>query len=579
MEDHERVKVSDYIVEFLVENGVQHVFGYPGGMVTHFMDSLSKYSPRIQSHLSYHEQAAAFEACAYAQAGGGLGAAYATSGPGATNLITGICHAYFDSVPVIFLTGQVNTFEARDKYNVRQRGFQETNIVDMVKNVTKYAAYIDSAEKLVYELHKACRLALSGRKGPVLLDIPMDVQKAFFLREKIGIRQKENGGKSRGGVKFLLKDRTLLFKEMHGASRPCLLLGAGVKSIPQERLLAFVESVNMPVVTSMIAVDRIPKEHPLNFGFLGAYGSRAANFIVAKSDLVLVLGSRMDVRQVGGERKNFAPGAKLIRVDFDPAELQYKVHEDEIAIRADATDVIRVLTEDYSVPEDKYRAWLDCCREIFTRLRGTDEQSGNRYVEALSRYIPENTVITADVGQNQVWVAQSCAVKWGQKILFSGGMGAMGYSLPAAIGAYYAEGRPVVSFHGDGGIQMNLQELEFIRREKLPVKVIVFNNYALGMIRHFQEMYFYKNYTQTVAGGGYSAPDFKKLAEAYDMVYFCYEDVSEITGDFMKTDESVLVEIKLREETYVFPKVEFGKPNQDQEPTLDRDLYRRLMEM
>lgn len=566
------MKVSDYIVEFLIGKEVGDVFGYPGGMVTHLMDSFSKYEDQIHAHVCYHEQGASFEACAYAQASNQIGVAYATSGPGATNMITGICNAYFDSIPVIFITGQVNRFESKEAYHMRQRGFQETNIVKMVESVTKYAQYVESAEKIGYYLEKAYQIAMSGRKGPVLLDIPMDIQHMEIEPDKIQVYEKRNAS-------IQDTDFGLVKQALEAAERPAMILGAGLKSISKELIEKFVDHMNMPVLSSMIAMDLLPYEHALNYGFIGAYGSRTANFIAAKSDLILVLGSRMDIRQVGGKRADFAPHAKIVRVDIDRDELEYRIRDDEIDIQADLVDVIQYLQTHFRVKEQAYCEWQKICRNIATELKRMDDRKYNLFVEKISQYVPENTVLTTDVGQNQVWIAQSFRVKKGQQILFSGGHGAMGYSLPASIGAYYASGTPVISFNGDGGIQMNIQELEFIRREKLPIKIFVFNNYALGMIRHFQEMYFQNNYTQTVSGSGYESPDFEGLAKAYDISYVTYNSPDEVSDKFMKMEGPVMVEIKLKEDTYVFPKLEYGKPNQDQEPLMDRQLFEKLMEM
>ena len=565
------MKVSDYIVEFFIKKQITDVFGYPGGMVTHLMHSFSKYEEQIHAHVCYHEQAASFEACAYAQASNKVGVAYATSGPGATNMVTGICNAYFDSIPVIFITGQVNTFESKTGYAVRQRGFQETDIISMVKDVTKYAAYVEDANKIGYYLEKAYQIATEGRKGPVVLDIPMNIFRSEIEPDTIETYEH-----------FIEKkqaDFSVIADKMKTAKRPCIIMGAGVKQYPAEEVIEFVNHMKLPVVTSMLAMDVLSAEHPCNYGFIGAYGDRTANFIVAKSDLLLVLGSRLDVRQVGGKRENFAPDAMILRVDIDAGELQYQIRPDEIDICADAAEVMTYLKGTCHLEESNVTEWNQVCETIRTRLQGLDAKKYNHFVEAISAYVPKDTVITTDVGQNQVWVAQSFKTKKGQKVLFSGGHGAMGYSLPAAIGAYYATGRPVVSMNGDGGFQRNIQELQFIRREKLPVKMIVFNNYALGMIRHFQEMYFESNYAQTVNGHGYETPDFEKIAKAYDIDYICYEKVEDVSDAFMQSKGPVLVEVKLNEDTYVFPKLEFGKPNQDQEPLLDRTLFEELMRL
>ena len=555
------MKASDYIVKFIEDRKVTDIFGYPGGMVTHLMDSLSRSS--IRSHVTYHEQGAAFAACGYAQTTGNVGVAYATSGPGATNLITGICNAYFDSIPTLFITGQVNTFEYKGDLGVRQRGFQETDIVSIVTPITKYAVRITDANKLRWYLEYAFYIADEGRKGPVLLDIPMDIFRAEIDPDKLE------------GFDIPTYTRTYscdtLIEALNKSVRPVILAGSGIKTAGvTDKFNEAVKRLNIPVVSTMLSIDVVKD----SYGFIGAYGTRTANFIVAKSDLVICLGARLDVRQTGANRKNFAPDATIVRVDIDSGELGFKVHDDEIQIHADVKDVIDTLAE---VPSKNLTGWNNVCRKIQEELKDIDDRLPNAYVQKISEYIPENSIITTDVGQNQVWVAQSFKVKNGQRIFFSGGHGAMGYSLPAAIGCALADGKAVYSFSGDGGIQMNIQELQVIARENLPVKVILFNNSALGMIRHFQEMYFESNYVQTVADGGYSVPDFGAVANAYKIPYTCVNKIEDIDDKLFDVQGPQFIEVKITEPTYVFPKLEFGKPNQDQEPLLPRDKYAYIM--
>ena len=568
------MKVSDYIVELLIEQDITDVFGYPGGMVTHLMDSFSKRVDKIHAHVCYHEQAAAFAACGYAQASGKIGVAYATSGPGATNLITGIANAYFDSIPTIFITGQVNRNELKDNIGVRQRGFQETEIVEIVKSITKASYLISNAEEIKYYFEKAFYEATTGRPGPVLLDIPMDI-----------FRSEVNIDELRG---FTDKDKPIdieesiidvIQKKLLKAERPCFVLGNGIRKSDGinflERMFA---SKGIPFVASMIAFDILGSSNN-KFGFIGAYGDRTANFIVAKSDLIIAIGTRLDIRQVGAKRSDFAKDADIIRVDIDSGELEYKVHDDEIAINLNADLFIDMLSE-INITKT-YEGWFDICNKIRKALKSVDESNHRIAMKTLSSYLLEGCVITTDVGQNQVWVAQSFEVKRGQRYLFSGGHGAMGYSLPAAIGAYYATKRPVYCITGDGGLQMNIQELQFIVREKIPIKIIVLNNDSLGMIRHFQEMYFDGNYFQTKPEGGFCSPCFVDIASAYGVRSMgC--NVDEITMkskamEYLCDEMSCLIEVYIDYDTYVFPKLEFGKPNQDQEPLIDRKLYNFLM--
>ena len=553
------------------------MFGYPGGMVTHLMDSFSKYEDKITAHVTYHEQGAAFAACGYAQESGSIGVAYATSGPGATNLITGICDAFFDSIPTLFITGQVNTNELKGEYGVRQRGFQETDIISMVDSVTKYAVQVEDAAKIKYYLDKAIHEAMDGRRGPALLDIPMNI-----FRADVDVDSLEgyvSSAKSKESV-----DVSEIINALDSAKAPTLVIGNGVKTAnAKEEIKRLVELLGIPTVTSMISVDAI-SDSKYNYGFIGAYGDRKANFVVTKSDLVISIGSRLDIRQVGAKRENFAKDATIIRIDIDSGELEYKVHEDEIQLKADLKDVISELTkaaEDKDYPS-KFSNWIKVAEILRKKLSGMDDRLPNKLVSAISEYIPANCVITTDVGQNQVWVAQSFRQKHNQRIYFSGGHGAMGYSLPAAIGCQLASGDKTYCFTGDGGLQMNIQELMTIAREQLPVKVITFNNNALGMIRHFQEMYFDSNFYQTVPAGGFVSPDFENIAKAYGMAYAKVSSVEEIKAldkELLTNDKPAFIEVVIKENTYIFPKLEFGKPNQDQEPLMDRELFNELMEL
>ena len=564
------MKTSDYIVEYLIEKGITDVFGYPGGMVTHLMESFSKYQDQITAHVTYHEQGAAMAACGYSQVSGKTGVAYATSGPGATNLITGIANAFMDSIPTVFITGQVNSFEQKGDLKVRQRGFQETDIVSMVKPVTKYAVQVNDAAKIKYYLDKAFYIANHGRKGPVLLDIAMNVTRTDIVVDILEGYVPEKEKKAEVDVNSLIP-------VIQHSKRPIILIGNGLDRGNKE-WKQVVNTLGIPVVSSMISVD-IQEGLESYYGFIGAYGDRTANFVVAKSDLVLAIGARLDVRQVGAKRENFAPDSTLIRVDIDAGELEYKVHHNEMGIKADANEFLDEILAIW--PSADYSSWLNVCNQIKETLFGYDDRNSNRFVREISKLIPEDSIITTDVGQNQVWVAQSLEVKNGDRVLFSGGHGAMGYSLPASIGAAIASKKPVYSFNGDGGIQMNIQELQMIAREQLPVKIILFNNNALGMIRHFQEMYFKGNYYQTTPSGGFTSPDFQKLADAYRIDYRVVRNEFEINklSDELTNEKPILVEVKFNENTYVFPKLEFGKPNQDQEPLLDRSVFDDLMRL
>lgn len=577
------MKVSDFIVEFLISKGITDVFGYPGGMVTHLMDSLGKKSSRIKTHITYHEQAAAFAACGYAQASDKVGVAFATSGPGATNLITGIGNAYFDSIPTIFITGQVNTFESKGEMSIRQKGFQETNIVPMVSEITKTAFYVKDASSICEILEEAIQIAKMDRQGPVLLDIPMNVFRADIEPKVMSEHVMPNAYRHNGNLADPIKVEQCLQVSMQAAKKPCLILGNGIKSARQVTAIRdTLCKCPLPVVSSMLAVDVITGESDINevyYGFIGAYGSRTANFIIAKSDLIICLGTRLDVRQVGGKREQFAPNARIVRIDIDEAELSNHIREDEDCFLMNLHDAIPILNKVLEKNMYSYADWLAVCKKIKKELHHIDDKEPNRFIAELSRNVPDGYSIVADVGQHMVWIAQSFQIKLGQGLYLSGGMGSMGYALPAAIGIYYATKKPVICFAGDGGLQMNIQELQFLVREQLPIKIVILNNSALGMIRHFQEMYFDSQYYFTVPSEGYSVPDFVKVAEAYGIrakKLYGIDDIKTISWNDVNPE---LFEIVFTGDTYVFPKLEFGKPNQDQEPLLERTKYNYLMEL
>jgi len=564
------MKVSDYIVSFLIEKEITDVFGYPGGMVTYLLDSFSKREDKIRAHICYHEQGAAFAACGYAQTSLKPGASYATSGPGATNLATGIANAYFDSTPTIFITGQVNTNEEKGDLPLRQKGFQEMDVIAFVESITKYCVKINNANEIRYHLEKAYAMAMSGRQGPVLLDIPIDIQRAEVdpanLKEFEGVEPQPHCDVS------LVEGR--IYEAINASKRPCILVGAGVMASGMGQWFAkWVDTIKVPVVCSMPAVDALPNS-PYNYGVIGSYGLRHSNFILAKSDLIISLGSRLDLRQTGADKKGFAVNAKLLRVDIDNNEFSHKIKDEEEEFLIDLRELLPVLNSKVT-PIPDFSPWLNVCDEILAKLQYRDEQEANRAIRKLSEWIDADTVVTTDVGQNQVWVAQSFIPK-GQRILFSSGHGAMGYSVPAAIGAYYGSGgKKVVSFNGDGGIQMNIQELQFIVREQLPIKIILLNNHSLGMIRHFQEMYFESNYMHTKKDRGYVVPDFGAISAAYGIKYAKAENLDELdtVKPYLADDAPAFIEVSLSDDTYVFPKLAMGKLSHDQEPELDRELF------
>ena len=565
------MKVSDFIIEFIISKGVTDIFGYPGGVICHLIDSATKYDDKLKMHINYHEQASAFAVCGYAQETCNIGVAFTTSGPGATNLVTGIANAFFDSIPVIFITGQVDTYGLKGDIPVRQRGFQETDIVSITRSITKYSVRIDDPKLIRYEFEKAYQLATSGNPGPVVIDIPADVQRSevdinscpiFFPEENEEIDYDSI-------IRFLSL-------QIKSSNRPCLLIGNGIKQAGlKEEIRKLIDKLNIPAVFSLPAFDLLPYDHRLNYGFVGANGHRYANFVLGKSDLIISVGSRLDLKQVGHNREVFASQAKLVRIDIDKGNLVYKVRADEIDIFANLTTLIDNWYKEANISVSD--EWVNVCSIIKKKLSGYDDESYTRLINSIGKIIPENSIITADVGQSELWVAQQVRIKEGQSVHMSTGLGTMGYSLPAAIGSYYGEGKTVFSFNGDGGIQMNIQELQYLSREQIPVKVIVINNHALGMIRGFQEANFNCNYSQTIEGKGYLAPNFKKIAEAYGLDYVLVKTDDDIKNLQLDSKKPAMIEVLIMGETILKPN--FGRNGlvQDQYPYIERNFFDELM--
>ncbi|MTI85043.1 MAG: thiamine pyrophosphate-binding protein [Firmicutes bacterium] len=582
------MKLSDYVTDFLVKEGVSHVFELIGGAITHLLDSVYCRDD-IQCISAHHEQAAAFAAEAYARINGNLGVAMATSGPGALNLVTGIGSCYFDSVPCLFITGQVNTYEYKFGKAVRQLGFQETDIVSVIKPLTKYAELVTDAEKIRYHLEKAVYLARNGRPGPVLLDLPMDIQRAqiepdelksFFDSEEYKKIDKD----FMDSCKTTAIDEVIFLIER--AKRPVILAGGGVnKAGAADELRLLVERTGIPVVTSLMGLDTLSHDHFAFYGMVGAYGNRYSNLTLANADFLLILGSRLDTRQTGTRPDTFARAAKKVHVDIDPVELNEKVQVD-IAINCDVIQFLFKINnklKGFLKPDLSH--WYNTIkgyREKYPTLAqpGNDKNiNPNGFMDLLSSYCAEGDIICVDVGQNQMWAAQSFRLKKKQRILISGGMGAMGFALPAALGAVKAApGHKAVAIAGDGGIQINIQELDTIVNHNLPVKIFVMNNRCLGMVRQFQDLYFDGRQQSTVKG--YSCPDFGKVAAAYGIPSYniaSWLGAQDIIEKVLKTEGPAFVEVKLEQATFVDPKLVVNRPIEDMSPHLDRRELQEIM--
>jgi acetolactate synthase I/II/III large subunit len=571
------MKVSCFIIKELVDQGVDCIFGYAGGAITHFLDSIHK-NPKISFISNYHEQASAFSAEGYARVNNKLGVAIATSGPGATNLITGIGSSFFDSIPCLYITGQVNTYEYKGNLKIRQKGFQETDIISLVKPITKYAVRVVDPHKIKFELQKAIHLATTGRKGPVLLDIPMDIQRSIINVDDLPVFKQKKKKDFRIGKEKINEIITMI----NASKRPVLLVGGGVRlSGAVKELNTFLKKTSIPVVSSLMGLDAVDHNLENYLGFIGVYGNRYGNFTLANSDLIISIGSRLDVRQTSVKKETFARGAKLIRVDIDEIEFQNKIKKDEIEINLDAKNLLEILNKNIDKINIDTTKWLNRAKKYkknYPSHTSKKDMSPNNIIKKISEFTNEEEIICVDVGQNQIWIAQSFVLKAKQRLLISGGMASMGFSVPAAIGAYYANPKKnIIAFVGDGGMQINIQELQLVKRNKIPIKIIILNNNCLGMIRHFQEMYFNGMYEGTLEG--YDAPNFCKIAQAYGLDSVSIDTYEELLGlkDILREPKAKIININLKKITYVFPKLAMGRPIEDQDPLLAREIFKKEM--
>lgn len=578
------MKLSDYVINFLADKKVSHVFEVCGGAITHLLDSLHGRQD-VQTVSMHHEQAAAFAAEGYARITGNIGVALATSGPGATNLITGIGSCFFDSIPCFFITGQVNTYEFKFHKPVRQIGFQETDIVPMVKPVVKEAVLLTEAGKIRFFLEKLSALAISGRPGPVLLDLPMDIQRADVEPEFLESFQGSVNSIKDFSEKIKPEIIEEIVKLLSSAQRPVIIAGGGVRlAKANEELLKFTDLTEIPVVASLMGLDALPHEHPSFVGLFGTYGNRYANLTLANSDLVIVLGSRLDTRQTGTRPETFARGAKIIHVDIDPHELNNKIQV-HYSINRDLKLFLTGLTGRINkFDKNKIKSWRQTIADWQQRYPSYQKELSksidpNYFIHQLSQFIPEGAVICEDIGQNQMWAAQSLKIKKSQRFITQGGMGAMGSSLPMAIGASFARsGRTMVVITGDGGFQLNIQELQTVYHHKLPIKIILLNNHCYGMVRQFQEQYFNSRFQSTVIG--YSCPDFQKVVAAYNIPVAQITRPEEIIDSLEKIfsdDRPCFLEVNLCSETQVIPKLGMNRPIEEQEPRLSAEELKSQM--
>ena len=540
------------LIKRLEKQGVKKVFGYPGGAVLPIYDELSHSS--IQHILTRSEQGAAHAASGYSRVSGKVGVCFATSGPGATNLVTGLATAYMDSIPMVAITGQVST------EMIGTDAFQEVDITGITQPITKHNYLVTNAEDIPRIVDEAFYLASTGRPGPVLIDVPKNIamsQCSGKAPDEVNLPGYKPTYKGHGAM---IK---LAVQALTNSERPLIYAGGGViTSRAWDEVTKLAETLGAPVVTTLMGKGSIAENHPLYLGMLGLHGFPAANLASMNCDVLLAIGARFDDR-VTGEVKKFAPEAKIIHVDIDPAEIGKNIRIN-IPIVGDVKNVVTAILKNVSrANSDEWLKTVESLkdRNLAIRMRCEEEYlSPWMVIDRLSDLVPENTIITTDVGQHQMAAAQFYRNSRPGTFLTSGGLGTMGYGVPAAIGAQFAAPKDmVICITGDGSFQMNLNEMATIKEHNLPVKILLFDNSSLALVWQLQHYYCDKNYFAVDMPGN---PDFLRLAEAYGFEAYRIEDPCDLDitlNKAMNNSKPTLVECKINKDDFVLPIVTAGK--------------------
>lgn len=577
---------ADFLVRFFVENGIEYIHGHPGGMISFLTDSVGR-SNYVHDVVFHHEQAAALAACAISQSTDYLSVAYSTSGPGVTNLITGIANAYFDSIPVFFITGNVSSSQSKINHEItlRQYGFQEMDVVELTKSITKESRYLsslDDAASIVFDL---ANTAMTGRKGPVVLDIPVNL---FKEQIHYDIRNLKIERINTIDTTPISKDEFDKIREaaeqIYKSEKPLLIIGKGVNhSTTKELLKNFISKFNIPYCSSMISTD-LQTICPENyFGFIGVYGQRLTNILVNQADLVISIGTRLDLKQIGFGEQNILKSKKLIRVDVDQSELNVKKSVNELSINIDANRFLLNL-ESLCVDKRKFDLWLSKATKVSKFLKEFDKHPVDNLFDIINSSISDFSYVALDVGQNQVWASQKLKFIKPLRIFTSGGLGTMGYAIPAGIGLALNSKRNVLCISGDGGFQMNIQEIETIIRNDLPITILILNNQSLGMITEFQDTVFESRNFGTKSGNGYSNPDFIGIMSSYgfEAVKFKLDDLSDLSSCLRRAGETgkrVFIEIEVPFNLEIIPRNEQFGDLFNRKPKLDNKTIRLVYDM
>jgi acetolactate synthase-1/2/3 large subunit len=543
-----KISGAEILLECLQREGVEVIFGYPGGQVIPIYDAL--YDSKLRNILVRHEQGAAHAADGYARSTGKTGVCLATSGPGATNLVTGIATAYMDSVPMVAVTGQVPTSL------IGFDSFQEADITGITIPVTKHNYLVHEVDDIPRVVKEAFHIAGTGRPGPVLIDLPKDLSVLKTKPEYPESIDLPGYKPNYIGNARQVKDAT---EAIQNAKRPLLYVGGGVVSAgADQEICKIAELLEIPVTTTLMGMSAFPSDHPLNIGMLGMHGTAAANFAVCNCDLLIAVGARFDDR-VTGKVETFAPEARIIHIDIDPAEIGKNVRCD-IPIVGDVKLVLEMLLERLATERNpEWLAKIAAWKEEYPLKYDSKGLKPQRVIEEISRITKGEAIICTEVGQHQMWAAHYYKFTRPRSFITSGGLGTMGYGFPAAIGAQIGNpDRLVIDIAGDGSFQMNIQELGTAVAHQIPVKVVILNNFYLGMVRQWQEFFFNKRYSGTVLD---SNPDFVKIAEAYGAKGFRVtdsKDLNDILTEGFAAPGPVIIDCQVEREENVLPMVPAG---------------------
>lgn len=566
------IKLSDYIFEFLEEKGIRHAFMLPGGGAMHLDDSLGKSGMEYVCFL--HEQGAAIAAEAYGQYTNTPGLLLVTSGPGATNAITGVTAGWIDSTPMFVISGQSKRSDLVGDKQVRQIGSQEVQIIPMVTPITKYAVQILEPEEIRYHLERAYYEATSGRKGPVWLDIPLDVQASMINVNMLRSFYKETSFDNE--KKDITCEVESIIKKIYSARKPLILAGNGIISAGcEDAFYRMIEHLNIPVQTTWKAIDLMWEEHPLYAGHPGTLGERGANFIIQECDLLISLGARLDSSITAFNEENFAPKAEKIVIDIDEAELNKFTMKINMTVCCDVGFFLRTLNEKLDKNQEenqrgaRFEQWTDYCNAVRAKYpvilpdyaKKEKFVDGYYFTGVLSDMLEENEIIVPEsAGVTTEATIQAFKSKRGQHMKHAAGLGSMGFALPYSIGACLAYGkRRTIAIDGDGAFQLNIQELETLHRLQLPIKFFIWNNQGYASIRGMQRNNFKGHYVASDEASGLTIPNISKVAEAYGLQTFRIFNNSEVASTIQKvleTDEPVICEVMVDPDEIVMPKVQ-----------------------